>query len=73
MQASTRDCFPIQFSNSFLPLSRAFLYNPNVETIESKTVTSFHPALTVQRVDYRHIFTNMCDKHRGAGYHIWLE
>ena len=31
MGASTQDCFPIQFSNSFLPLSGAFLYNPNAE------------------------------------------
>ena len=34
MGASTQDCFPIEFSNSFLPLSGAFLYNPNAETIE---------------------------------------
>ena len=26
--------FPIQFTNSFLPLSGAFLYNPNAETTE---------------------------------------
>ena len=34
MGASTRDCFPIQFSNSSLPLSGEFLYNPNDETTE---------------------------------------
>ena len=34
MGASTRDCFPIQFSNFFLFLSGAFLYNPNAETTE---------------------------------------
>ena len=32
MGASTWDCFLIQFSNSFLPLSGAFLYNLNAET-----------------------------------------
>ena len=55
MGASTRDCFPIQFSNPFLPLSGSFLYNPNAETTESKIVTIRHSALTVQRVGYRHI------------------
>ena len=55
MGASAQDCFPIQFTNSFLPLLGAFLYNPNAETTESKTVISCHLALTVQRVDYRHI------------------
>ena len=63
MGASARDCFPIQFTNSFLPLSGAF-YNPNAETTELKVVTSLHQALTVKRVDYRHVFT-IINKHHG--------
>ena len=53
--ASARECFPIQFTNSFLPLSGAFLYNPIVETTKLKAVTSCHQALTMQGVDYHHI------------------
>ena len=56
MGASARNCFPIQFTNSFLPLLGAFLYNPIAETTELKAVTSNHQALTVQGVDYRHIY-----------------
>ena len=53
--ASAQECFPIQFTNSFLPLSGAFLYNPIAETIELKIVTSCHQVLIVQGVDYFHI------------------
>ena len=55
MEASSRDCFPIQFTISFLPLSGAFLYNPTAETIKLKSVTSRHQALTVQGVEYHHV------------------
>ena len=34
MGALAWDYFPIQSTNSFLPLSGAFLYNPNAETTE---------------------------------------
>ena len=55
MGASDRECFPIQFTNSFLPLSGVFLYNPTTDTTELKIVTSHYHALTVQGVDYRHL------------------
>ena len=34
MGASTRDCFQSNSLTPFLPLSGAFLYNPNAETTE---------------------------------------
>ena len=64
MGASAQDCFPIQFTNPILPLLGVFLYNPNAETTESKIVMSSHPALTTQRVEYRHVFT-IINKHHG--------
>ena len=70
MGASAQDCFPIQFTNPFLPLSGAFLYNPIAKTTEQKAVTSHHQALTVQRVEYHHILQNR-NKHYGASGFIW--
>ena len=65
--ASARDCFPIQFTNSFLPLSGAFLYNPIARPAELKAITSHHQALPVQRVDYCHVLqieTNIMEMQR---------
>ena len=53
--ASARECFPIQFTNSFLPLLGAFLYNPTAETTKLNIVTSHHHVLIVQGVDYHHV------------------
>ena len=57
-RASALECFPIQPTNSFLPLSRVYLYYSNAKTTELKIVTSHCHALTVQGVELSPCFTN---------------
>ena len=54
-RSSALECFPIQSTNSFLPLSEVYLYYSNDETTEQKSVTSHYHVLTIQEVEYRHV------------------
>ena len=46
-RASARECFPIQPTNSFLPLSGVYLYYSSADTTELKIVISHNHVLTI--------------------------
>ena len=71
-RASALECFPIQSTNFFLPLSGVYLYYYNAETTKLKIVTIHYHALTVQGVELSPRFTNI-NKHYGVGGRIWPE
>ena len=57
-RASALECFPIQPTIPFLPLSGVYLYYSSVEITKLKIVTSHYHALTIQGEELSPHFTN---------------